>query len=358
MSRRGPQRGLNGNVPGRYEAKSGKQMNAQGSKQKSSKMFVKSKTGSKTSKRHVQLAVDSEGDEDTQGDSASGELLDADREPDVLALSDEIQPGVSASAQRLAGYTSGGMDMFSVAATHDAGDAIGGAEREHEGSDDDDYADVENVSNSDSSEDEGEDDGILQSAEKDLISEFERTEQRRDANAVTNTMSGMALQDDEALAQRLSLQIDSEGFGFEVNMNDDPFLGLPQNDMLYNDMLTDAEIDFWRMPDSKLVRGGSDLSTTQKRVRFVETKSRSSSESTSEDPDEAYPDLFAEADDPALAPRLALGGESDMLLDFPDTDSFYDFEDEDERLAFRVDEESDSDDESSDDDCMYSTCVA
>ena len=247
--------------------------------------------------------------------------------------------------------------MFQPTKLNDAAQAVAGAEHHLDGSDDD-YADVENVSDSEASEYEADERSILKSAEHDLIDEFERTEDRRNTNIMTNDMNDMALHEDEALARRLSLQgTDSQvdGFNFEIDMNEDPFCGLARNDNLYDDMWKEAESAIWRMPDSIRSRETSDpSSTTQKRVRFEATPARSSSMSGSDDANEAFPDLFTAADDPTVKQRIALGLDVDFNVrpnDLNDNESFYDFEDEDERLAFELDEASDSDEDLSSDDC-------
>ena len=138
-------------------------------------------------------------------------------------------------------------------------------------------------------------------------------------------------------------------------MNEDPFLGLMKHGHLYNDLWNEAESAIWRMPETiRQHQGGDANGTTQKRVRFEETQSRDTSIASSEDPNDAFPDLFAASDDPAVKERLALA--VDQEIDFPqnydDAESVYDFEDDDEKFAFEVDENSDSEYDSSSYDCM------
>lgn len=326
---------------------------------KKHKKPLKSNITNKVKSRRSEVVTpgDSE-DDDGEGDSSAiEEQKSAVDEPDALALSGAQQQAVVPAARRLAGHKSIEADMFNDTDMTEDIQAVAGAENDGAGSDDDDYADVENVSNSEESEDEVDERNILRSAERDLIDEFERTEERRNANTVAFDMNDMTLQEDEALARRLSLQgSDSQNdeFGLVIDMNEDPFYGFPKDDSIYADMWNEAESALWRMPETIRGREGSDPSTTtQKRVRFEETFSRSSSKSDSEDPGEAFPDLFTASDDPMVKQKIALGMEHDTgMHDFPDTDSFYDFEDEDEKLAFEVDEGSDSDDDLSSDDCM------
>ena len=195
----------------------------------------------------------------------------------------------------------------------------------------------------------------------------DRAEQRRSSNVMTEGMNEMLIQDEQALAQSLGLHtgdslLDVPALnGFD--MNDDPFLGLSQNDGLYQEMWDDAEeaLALWRMPDTDLTRQGSqDSSSNKKRVRFEEvtqTKSRSSSMSSSEDGEdanEAFPDLFDVQDDPAVRQRFGLDTDPDATFhyDLDDAASFYDFDGEEERLALELDEEESEDDDASSLNCM------
>jgi len=293
---------------------------------------------------------------DDDDSSASDEQDDSTKEADVFALSGE---------HSLAGHCMNDTyrnDMFQATA---------GAEEEEEVSPDGDYADVENISDDEDSVGDLHDGRLMRSAEQDLIQEFERTEHKHNANTMTEGMNEMLIQDD-ALARRLSPNSasDSPAFGdeplrgvFGIDMNDDPFLGLSQNDGLYREMYDDAEeaLGLWRLPDSdRNQQKSQDTSSNKKRVRFEDierTVSRSSSLS-SEDANDAFPDLFAGQDDPAVRQRFALDMDPDAAFhyDFDDAASFYDFDGEEERLALELDEEESDDDDDDVDDTGSSNC--
>lgn len=336
------------------------QGNGHGVPRKGSKTSTKSNDPKETTARHagtVLSNIDGQDENDEGNSSATEGRNDSSQEQDVSALSGARDIGNA--TQLLTGLQSVDDDMFQETDGSQNLQAVAGAELELAESDyDNDYADVEDVSDSDESESDANENSILRSAENDLINEFERNEGRLNTNLMLNDMNDMAL-NDEALAIELSLQsADSQtaGRNFEIDMNDDPFFGLAQQEHLYQDMLREAESKVWRMPDTVRTREASDpSSTTQKRVRFEETEFKSPSLSGSDDANEAFPDLFADADDPLVKQQIALGAEADLGMlqhDFADADSFYDFEDEDEKLAFEVDEESDSDDDRSSYDCM------
>lgn len=329
---------------------------------KNTKKQSKSNITNKMKARHAQTgATADEGDSDGgEGDpSAIADPAEAIEQPDAFALSGAWRPGAGRAARRLAGYHINDENMFT-----EASQVIGGAELDDLVSDDDDYAGVENVSDGEDSEADVDESSILMSAEQDLIDEFERTEQRRNTNHVMSSMNGMAINEEQALDRDLDL----EGLQdltwdhlLEVDMDEDPFFGLPKDDTLYNDMWKEAESELWRMPEDVQTHKNSDTpNATQKRVRFEDLQSRSSSISSSEDPNEAFPDLFAAADDPLVTQHLELFMQQDASLlrnGVDDSESFYDFEDEDEKFAFLVDEESDSDDEISSSDCMLNSLV-
>ncbi|KAK5133400.1 hypothetical protein LTR08_007739 [Meristemomyces frigidus] len=231
--------------------------------------------------------------------------------------------------------------------------AVAGAEIDAEKaseSGDDDYAGVEDVSDDDDEDISGVPGSpdMLRAAELDLIDEFERTEERQSANDITADMDTMDLQEEsQSTTRRTSI---SSIFDLNVNMDEDPFLGLASHDDLYRDMFNEAEdaLAFWRQPERK---DSEDSGATKKRVRFMEpheTRSRSSSLSSDEDPGDAFPDLFAAQDDPMLRSRLGLDVDldADFQNDYSDAGSCYDFEGEEERLALAIDEEdSDSDED-------------
>ena len=349
MAKPAPQKNSNGDL----------QMQRQ---QKSGKKPMKSNITNKVKPRHTAgtpPAGDSQNEDDEGDSSAVEEHRNAADEPDVFALSGAPRLRVDEAAQHLAGHKSRDEDMFHAVVWDDTPQAFAGAECDPNESDED-YADVENVSDSDESETDQDDRGILRSAEQDLIDEFERTEQRRNASSMANDLNDLDLQEDTAIARHWNSQSIGNIFGIdEVNMDEDPFFGLQNDDSLYKDMLDDAEFAIWRMPDSLRDREDSNPSSaTQKRVRFEEEQSGRSSLASSdgtEDPGEAFPDLFAAADDPAVKHQLSLSHEQDVASqqhDLVDTESFYDFEDEDEKLAFQLEEGSDSDDDMSSYHCM------
>lgn len=336
---------------------------AQKTSRKGSQKPMKSNiTAMKTKRNNTSsISVDIESEENEGDSSAVEEHPESGEEPAVDALSGASSRDAHISARRLAGHTLDD-DMFMTDTAH----TVEGAEREIDGSEDDnDYAGVQNVSDSDDSDFEDDERTILRSAEQDLIDEFENTEQRRNANSIMMDLDQMGLFDDnvdndEALARRLNLfagdsQVDD--FSFGVDMNQDPFCGLPQDASGYLEMYDEAESAMWRMPEQ--IREGDSSnpsSATVKRVRFKETASRSPSMSESEDPNEAFPDLFASSDNPTVKQRIARGLLDDAgfhMTNPGDTESCYDFEDEDEKLAFAIDEESDSDDDSDSYDCMW-----
>ena len=235
--------------------------------------------------------------------------------------------------------------------------------------DDDDYAGVADMSDDDeedagvedmSDDDEEDISGVprsqemLRAVELDLINEFERTEEKRTASDMTATMDSMFLQDESQPATRQtsisSASILPDIFDMNVNMDEDPFLGLASHDDVYMDMYDEAEdaLASWRKPERM---DNEDSIVAKKRVRFMETqetRSRSSSlSSDEEDPSDAFPDLFAAQDDPMSRSRLGLNVDVDIDFqnDYSDTGSCYDFEGEEERLAMAIDEESTDSDE-------------
>ncbi|KAK1061450.1 hypothetical protein LTR74_011077 [Friedmanniomyces endolithicus] len=286
---------------------------------------------------------DEEAEEAEEADSSADEVSDEeDSEPDDTALSDvQAQPRLARFASR---------DMFE----DDTTQTVAGAAMSDD--DDGDYAGVEDLSDDEEDIGESNDSSVLRAAEQDLRDEFERTEQRRNADSMTDGMDTMFLQRDEAFARRLGLQVGQsqpDGLGFCVNLDDDPFVGLQFDDSLYQEMYDDAEkalgmglgAEDERNPQSREGSAG-----TKKRVRFQEpheTPSRQSSMSNSDDPNDMYPDLFDAQDDPALRQRFGLDVDLDtnFRMDYSDAGSCYDFDGDEERMALAIDdEESDSDD--------------
>jgi len=302
--------------------------------------------------------IDDDDDVGGGGESnAADEHGDPAEEPDVSALSGALR---NQYTPRLTGTANDAKNAMHEEIAEDGMQALSGAER-LECENDDDYADVEDVSDSDGSDDGEDEQNVLRSAEEDLINEFERTEERRTADNMVINLNDMGIDDDgdDVIARHLSMPAPIDhllDFGLDINMNEDPFYGLANHDNLYRDMWNEAESEIWRMPESIRHRPNIDSNGNQKRVRFEETRSRQSSTTSEEeeDPSDAFPDLFAASDNPAVKRRLALAVDQDIDIlrnDIDDNESFYDFEDEDERLAFELDEDSDSDGESSDYDC-------
>ena len=177
---------------------------------------------------------------------------------------------------------------------------------------------------------------------------------------MTFDLNEMALHEDEVLARRLNLRGDDSQtteLDLGIDVSEDPFFGLSRDTNEYNEMWNAAESALWRMPETARTRENDEPGTgNQKRVRFHEEMDfRSPSRSDSEDPNEAFPDLFAvAADDPIIKQQIALGMKHDYGIqedEVNDAESFYDF-DEDEKLAFEIDEESDSAGDLSGNDCM------
>ena len=346
-----------------------KQSKAKAAAKKSGKKPLKSNITNKVkSARSIKTASAGadESDDDESDSSAMGEHSISDEDADVFALPNGRQQSVVRAERRSAGPQSKDEDTMM-----DDGDMQAAAGAEESTDDDDQYADVEDISDSEESDGEGDTNAkkILRSAENDLIGEYERSEQRKAANGVTNAINDMALEDDEvrdiALAQELSLQDANPlmDLNFEVNMDEDPFVGLAGDDSIYKAMWDEAEMAMWRRPGPSSPRMRPSASNgAQKRVRFEEvhdTFSRESSPSSSEDANEAFPDLFASQDDPAIQQHLALDVDDDNGLlpyDWGDLESCYDFDGDEEDLAFKLDEEDDTDeseDDSDDSDCKF-----
>lgn len=302
-------------------------------------------------------AIQAAGDNEEDDDSDDSSIMDEDDEGDALDEADAMAlSNAHTGEQRLAGLKADNVFF------DDIQQAVAGAAMDSaNASDDDDYAGVEEIS-----DDEGsvKDSQVMRAAEADLIDEFERTEERRNANVMTAEMDTMFLQDDDALARRLSLASngsqpnESDPFNFDVDMNADPFSGFGFGDSQYQELYNDAEsaLSDWRNDR----HNSEDSLERKKKVRFQEPHevlSRSSSMSSSEDQGEAFPDLFAAHDDPSLRAHFGLDVDLDAGFQNDDAGSCYDFDGEEERLALAIDEESDTDDESSSVECRYIEAV-
>lgn len=295
----------------------------------------------RTRRSEVVSPGDIQDEDDEGGSSASEEHNDETEDPDVTALPDAQPQNGGETGKRLAGHKPTQLDTIEANNMTNDDQAVEGANEETEICDDDDYGDVENISDEGELSDSDSDDvDVLQAAEQDLRDEFELKVERRLARH-------LGLHDSESL---------TDEFGMPINLDADPFHGFARDDSMYSNMMAEAEEGVWGMPKTFRSRESSDpVSATQKRVRFeeVEIDVDDSSGSDSEDPNDAYPDLLDAADVPGLKSMIAQHAELDARFDpndFSDAESVYDFE-ADERLAIQLDEESDSDDAMSSDEC-------
>ena len=337
----------------------------QGHLQNKKKKALKSKAASQIQAERVDSIPvgDVESDDDDDGDGmAADEVGTNDDDADVSALSGAQQHNVEVAAQRLAGHDSDEERKMVIDANMNDDDqaTAGASEEDFMVDDEDDYGDLENVSDSDDEQSGVK--GILRAAEQDLVAEFETGEASRIAYHMSADLVMMDLRGAEQDAYGLGL-LDTpaelnDDFDSTVNMNEDPFQGHSLLGDEYQHMWGTAESALWRMPET--VRESSDpTSATQKRVRFEEvrepTESASPTDSEDEDPNDAFPDLLAH-DERDVANSGLLGMMVDdvfMPHDLDDTDSVYDFDGDDEKLAFQIDEESDSDSDESSYHCMY-----
>lgn len=217
----------------------------------------------------------------------------------------------------------------------------------------DDYASVDALSDDDG-DDQGDDDGeddILRQAEQDLITEFELTEEARARDVLHLT---------DPKDRRLGLNDASSDLcavPSAVNMNEDPWKGASFMDDAWGSLWGDAEMSIWRKPPTDGQRPQTSPSTTrQKRVRFHESavntarSSSSSSESSGDEDDDVdrYPDIFMDSADPQIQQLLAGDPDAEWNgiagADGSDRESAYDFEDDADRFAFEMDEDSESSD--------------
>lgn len=305
------------------------------------------------------MVGDVESDDDDDDGMTADEATANDDDADVSALPNAQQRRTNGAAPRSAGHD---LDEGTKMMT-DVNVSAGASEYDFVFGDEDDYAGVENVSDSDDERSEVGEASILRSAEQDLIAEFETTETRRNASRMTFEMDLMDLEGAENAALGLGLlqapADHSNDLDLSIDFGQDPFQGLPVFGTEYTNMAATAESALWRMPDSMRTREGSDpMSANPKRVRFEEVRepSRSATPSGSEDedPSEAFPDLFMPED--SLARQSLFGLVADDVFspeDADDNESFYDFGDEHENLAFQIDEESDSDSDGTAYECMY-----
>lgn len=233
--------------------------------------------------------------------------------------------------------------------------------------DDDDYTGLDAISDDDERSGEEIEKDMLKAAEADLRQEYLETETER---TIQEESDWYAEELNRAGYRSRNLSIASEdddpfGLSAPLNLDEDPFQGAQLFDSEWQGLMNDAEMNLWRMPNHDRAREDSFQSTDRpKRVRFAEGEplSRSSSRSSSgssddeEEGDDAYPDIFMDQDDPKIQRLLAQDrGDGDMTGYDSDAGSVYDFEDDADRFAFEMDEESDSseDDSDYDSDCMF-----
>lgn len=232
--------------------------------------------------------------------------------------------------------------------------------------DDDDYTGLDAISDDDD-EREGEEieKDMLRAAEADLRQEYLETETER---TMQEEQDWYAEELNQAGYRSRNLSIGSDdydpfGLAAPLNLDDDPFQGAQLFDSEWQGLMDDAEMNLWRMPNHDRQREDSFQSNGRpKRVRFAEgaplsrSSSRSSSGSSDDEAgDDAYPDIFMDQDDPKIQRLLAQEqADGDMNGYGSDAGSVYDFEDDADRFAFEMDEESDSTEDGSDSDseCM------
>lgn len=327
---------------------------------KKNKKPLKSNITNKIKSKHIGAndVGEIEDDADGGGGDATEDTLVNEEDPDVLALSGAQQPLFEGAAPRLAGHEEIENDMMIETIIDDFPQAVAGATEDgadYDG-DDDDYGGVE-----DFSDDERSDVGetrMLQVAEEDLVKEFKQIEAKRLATMLTENIDTMDLHDiDEADARSLGLLQESNSTSqeddFFLNQDLDPFFGLSHDTDEYQQMWGAAESAVWRMPETVRSRESSDpTSANQKRVRFEETHETvksptpSATEDEDEDPNEYFPDLLTPEGNAVAQAGLNAFLEGMLpAVDLSDNESFYDFEDADEKLAFQIDEESDSDED-------------
>nr|XP_023900346.1 uncharacterized protein LOC112012196 [Quercus suber] len=204
---------------------------------------------------------------------------------------------------------------------------------------------------------------LLQVAAEDLREEYESLEQELlDHDVVTIEVQAderpPASLNDVGMNQAQLKSLYSPYFGPQrgtiLDLNEDPFAGLPPNDSLYQEMWEVAESSMWRKQDPVQTREGSaESNSNKKRVRFEETKtedarSRQSSLSSEEDqdPNEVFPDLFTALEEDAAARHNNVTAGENFGIEFGDAESYYDY-DEDDRLAVDDDDDENSSDGSS-----------
>jgi len=232
--------------------------------------------------------------------------------------------------------------------------------------DDDDYTGLDAISDDEDRSGEEIEKDMLKAAEADLRQEYLETETER---TMQEEQDWYTEELNKAGYRSRNLSIASEdddpfGLSAPLNLDEDPFQGAQLFDSEWQGLMDDAEMNLWRMPNPDRAREDSFQSTDRpKRVRFAEgaplsrSSSRSSSGSSDDEADDAYPDIFMDQDDPKIQRLLAQDrGDGDMTAYDSDAGSVYDFEDDADRFAFEMDEESDSSEDNSDSDSDRMFC--
>ena len=334
---------------------------------RNTKKAMKSNIAEINTRHRGGASASADDDDSNESDEGSGTAIDNNEEldtPDAFALSG-VHAAREAATSRLTGHKLNTKQILSKERSPlpaEPTDSDDDEDEDENDDNDDDYADVENISDSEESIVDSNENNVLRSAEMDLIQEFERTEIPRNATSMTNDMDEMNLTDEPDHTLRFSLESEDSqpnlGFDLDLDFFEDPFRGLSSHDTLYQEMVADAEDAFdddlnrWRRPQMSKGREDDAPLSTQKKVRFEATPSHASNESSDDDPRDSYPDLFDGIDDALLKKQsLMRNFEMEMQQDGDSTFDF-DFEDEYERTAFKIDAESDSNDEMSDSDCM------
>ncbi|QIW95057.1 hypothetical protein AMS68_000575 [Peltaster fructicola] len=220
-------------------------------------------------------------------------------------------------------------------------------------SDNEDYDGVNAVSEEEADDDQSEVD-VLREAEQDLIAEFEETEYTR-----TPATDSLATADMDQLdhSRRVSFDDGEDGLALlsGFNMNEDPFQGAAFMSDTWGSLWENAELGIWRKPgaDNEMPAiTNNNNNNRQKRVRFQESTaalariaSNSSSESSDDEEADQFPDIFMDQADPKIQQILARDADSEwngLSTNGSDVESVYDFEDDADRFAFELDEDSGS----------------
>ncbi|KAF2764190.1 hypothetical protein EJ03DRAFT_356001 [Teratosphaeria nubilosa] len=296
----------------------------------------------------AEITTSSDIDSDEDDEDSSDDDTEDDDEADVVALSVAQSNGGNTAQKRLAGPANEAMYL-----EHDAQAKAGASEDSED--DEDAYAGVEDISDDEASVegDKKKKKNIRLAAEQDLRAEFEGLEQEKTADAMTTGMDDMFLQDDDPFSPQHNMYSNGnllDRLHDPLDLNLDPYCGLPMDSTVYQEMSNEAEELFMER------RGSEDSINGRKKVRFIvpqpdATLSRSSSIGSNEeeqDPNELFPDLF-DTHDGMANPGLNV----EMFQhDFNDLESCYDFEgdgtlaldDEEEARDSEDDDQSDFDD--------------